>query len=513
MPKSDDDILRKIPQHFTESEEIVGLLKTVEEVIDEEVRPLYDQGSSLINPFEFPIELSDPYEESIDYQVPQIRGQSEESEREQLSRIFEWVRLKGLEQGLRAYMNSVGFFVDTEHMLSTDYESFTSVNNLPHDPIGFFNTPHTVVEFSPFESVDGTFLNQEIFRILKTRMEQLYPITTVPHYRFRVIGYADNQPGEVRRNEIIGSTTTDWDSQPARKLDRCHRTDDGVSLDRPFDKSYLNKVESWEVAYDTDLEATAEDPNQSIQNTDSLDNVLATGTNFTLDFSSPNSSQIKVDLPTSQLDGETINAIGFYDDFGELVLVFIFQPVTVFQPEDTVDGLDYRFTGVVLEDVLTVRGTVSEANDDQTVNDVRTALQPDYVRGYDEELALDGLLGLDQVWELDGSLNTTYLATLRDGGYWKLGENTSSFPGLDANGDPENEVLVCSDFDLSYRDDLSGLRFRTSLVRSPAFGHTVDQVVLYDSNDDPVIVCMFPPKTINGEDDAKAITIDVELIQ
>lgn len=514
MTERDNDILRKFPETFLDSEEIEGLLKTVEAEIEEEILPLFDEGASLINPFEFPIELKSAFSETLQFEVPQLRGQSEEAEREQLSRVFEWVKLKGLEVGLQSYMNSVGFYVDTEHMLSEDYQSFTSYLNLPHIDRNFFNTAHTVVEFAPFKDVDGIFLTDEVFRILTTRLEKLYPITTVPHYRFRVIGHAEDQPRDVFRNNVWGSTTENWKQSSALRLDNCHRLDDGIQLDTAFDVSYLEEIDHWKLFNDERVFNYGESDDQSIDDLTSFSNEIQSGSDFELDLQNENLPKIKVDIREDEIFGESYNSIVFYNSINEPVLAYGFPDVTVFDLDDVFDVIDHRFTGVVENVGRRIQVFLSMTQRVYETDSVRFETLSDYDFSYDEDLSLDSLLELDQQWKLDGDFNVPYLASLRNGGYWKAGKvpNSGSFPYLDSNGDPVNELLQCDDFSLNYTDSLNFLHLTINLVRSPLFNEDFDQIVLYDSTDSPIIAGTFEDVSLSDQQDDVSLRINWELI-
>lgn len=486
-------------------------MDAVEAEIREEILPILRDMPELTSPDKFPIELKEPFKEFLDFSVPQIRAQSEERVRQQLENVVEWARLSALEVGLKSFANSSGYFLETEHMIDPDgdYETFipASERERTEQDAGFDSTPHTVVELSPFELIGGDeYWTQEIFDILILRFEQLYPSTMVPHYRIRFIGYGEDKPGEFRRNGMVGSTTNAWWSESAPRVSECHRLDDGLTLGPSFRDSYLERIGEWRVAQDDNVKQVAADDDSSLSDLTSLNGVIQTGSEYELELNQPGLDQIKIDIREEEIYGETFDTIGFYDDKGDLVLVYTLDDpdaeIEVFPPGDIPGiGLDYRFTGAVWDAEKKRTALVSRTDRDVVTEDgIRTAITGNWDDGFEEPQSFDSLLDFDTDWSFDGEFDAPYLAAMRNGGYWEAADSSTSstsFPHLDATA-----LLDCEDFDMRYSEGIEELVFSTSLTRSPLFGETFDLVRLFDPDGNVIVVSKFT------DDGVGPITVD-----
>lgn len=486
-------IKKYLPEKFEETEEIAGLFDVIQGEFVEDFCKKLDKFPEFKNPRKFPIEFRQAFEDMWDFRVPQIRGQTEEEVREQFARIPEWVRLKGLDIAVRSYLASVGFSSRTEVMMSDDYQNFVPHTELFPKPDDFQWTPHVLIEFSQERLIDGKFLTPEDFEILKFRLEQVYPVTTVPHYRFVINAFADEDHNLIERNHVQGITTTKFQSKDVEEVGECHLVEpDGDEIEVLYDFEFMDveRFDHWKLG---EFNGTMD------ENVESLDSVLVQSDEFEI-IRRPSQDLAEVDVPIDfpNLIGETYNALAFYNVVDQMMALFRFpdgNELQIFDPQN----LDIQFNLKFLKNgpnisQYFVDELTSGISDEESDGEVY--LTSNYDLGFNDTIALDGIYRLDDGLSLDEEGKVPNISQVTQ---WRAG-NLDGFsgtsPALKSGPELWNPLIeLCPINELHGQNGLDEIFIQIDLVRSPLFHEDIEQIGLYNDAGELLVVFEQDPVT------------------
>jgi hypothetical protein len=492
-----------VPDH-NRSDKTDILLDVAQQFLVEDIADISTDFASLKNPDEFPIDFKPLMETTYDYRTPQIRDQDEEMVRRQYRRLFDWVRIKTTTTAIRSYLFSIGFDVDTFPMVSTDYETFRPVN----DEEGLaesneFFTPHVLIDLFQLSVIDGDFLSQEEFEIVQQRLEQIYGAWVVPHYRFNARGYAEEFHNVLTRSSVEGVSLNDFQINNSADCGFCFESGQGVQSRRTYQYMYTEFTAKVEVGT---FDGTVD------QNVTSLDSVLFTETDVEVELRQANDlTKIRADIydqNDDQLTGDNWNAVLFYDDTDEPILLFKYPELTF------LDGtfVEFRTDNIVLKTPPEI--IPAELNEQEEFGEnenVKTWLLNDYDLNYSETNQSDQTVLADSGFVSDTDYSVPFLTTIgrfdtiTDRGYWRAGNldgtTSGSSPSLNS-GDLWNPISdPCHDYEIEFVDGANYVEFRAPLHKdSELFGETIEQLGIYENDGTLIAVSEFPDLAITVDD-------------
>jgi hypothetical protein len=536
-------VKKALPEFFQDSKNFTAFMNVFEGMVRDYVG---DKTQTLIeqkNPEKMDLSLKEGVAEMLGFDAPQIRDQTEEQERQQLKNVTEWIKIKGLEIAMKSYLSSVGFRInDTEVMMSDDYQSFVRASDAPKYNDQYQYTPHVKFDITQKQTINGNFLTQEMFEILRYRIQNLAPITTVPHFDYTLKIYGNEDQTVVGRNNVKGVTSDQYQPVDADYMGQGNHTDPGCDwtiLDN-VTHSYIENVSK--VNFGTLSGSIG-------SSVDSLDTVLYSKSNVTF-TPRPDLGEYKVSFPflDSNFAGQTINAVTLQDQYGRTLAIGTFPDIELLDFE----LLGFNMEFIVLENERELiraycrdesktdgkygygeegygeggyGGQISDSAAyaiDDNGSLVYTFLTGSYNFSYDQDITFELPFHFDQGLHFDDEGKIPYLAhELKDEGIkrgsYAVGDLSGYSGPMDElalnSGDLWNPLYQSADdFNLYYQNELSSLVFEADLTKCQLQGHVPQQLGIYDRNDDLMLVSQFDQFSIDKQTDNKWFRLEMEIV-
>lgn len=498
-----------LPEKDQEFFEKKGLLESVEDMAEEDLKSRFEELVSLRNPEKFPIEFKNALQEFIDFQVPQIREQTEEDIRRQLQTYTDSIRVGGTPPSILNFMVSLGYKVDMRTLVSNDYQDFY----LREDVIfsdDYQYTPHVRFEITPTQLIQGVFIDEEIFTIIKERINLFLWACVVPQYRLKFQGFAE-EDSEVLENDGVYARTTDavQVGDPV-KAGVGHKAID-TNSSTEYDINGAEAITNYAVGT---IEVT-DTVEQTLQNAADLDTTL---------FSDTIDPEPRGDLGGVRLEanfeglqdsyiGETFNAVVFYDEAGTPMVISMLETE---QEIFATDSELQTFLNILVLDspVSKIRSRISSNDSSNTYRDSTAwIIDNNYDYEWYDKPRRNYTLRTDSGASLDSQSYVPYLATVHRKGSFRVGNLDGAVddgPHIDGN-DLHNELFRSDNFAMYFQEGYDYLIFRAGLNYDKLYGEEIEQVGIYDENDDLLVVVeLDEPVVIDGQTDLWAFRLRME---